>query len=201
MMPGDMIVCGVHSDFIVEDIQVSVPQGHPVLIPAEKVLRSTDVHRALSQGFIFRLHNNNILRQQKVKESVPSDSTDTPVEGDLRTKLSQLQEQNASLLQTQRMLESQVTLLTAQLQAVKPSAPDARIDEILELLKTRQATISDSGRTRVKSSEVEEEVVPTFIPSQIKPSVDEVRISVEETSSKGNVAATANALRKLRANQ
>lgn len=200
MMPGDMIVCGVRGFVVLDDIQVTVPQGHAVLIPADKAVRSTDVHRELSSGALFRLSNNNLLYPPKpqVEEPAAKPVEEGPTVLQLSATIQQLQEQNAVLLRTQQTLQTQVETLTKQLTTAQS---DTRLDDILSLLKTRPVVV-ESRSTVGAREKVETEEVPTYIPSQIKPTdIEASHIVVQETSQKGNVSTAGNALRKLRAGQ
>jgi hypothetical protein len=55
-MSGDMRVIGlVHGTHVLEDIGMDVPYGVTVYIPADKAMRSKDLHRAISTRCIFPL--------------------------------------------------------------------------------------------------------------------------------------------------
>lgn len=215
MNPGDMVVCGVIGDILLDDIPVIVPKGIAIRIPAEQTLRSRDLHRALSQGTIFRLDIQNLLQQQLGKARPGTPPAPPPVVEPLVNEALEAEnlklKADVSRLTTENSrLNGEVGRLQAELARAKKELADTRptqdkLDEILTKLAERPATqvvhVHEGANGKVeKSTQVVEEDAPVFIPSQIRPeNVDTSRIAVQEGSagSKG-VSQAANALRRLK---
>lgn len=214
MGPGDMVVCGVIGDVILDDIHFSVPKGHAVTIPADLVVRSTDLHRQLSQGAIFQLNKNSLLRLKLPRAEepvpVPEVAVELGVENEsLRAENGRLQAENGRLQGDVGRLQGEVAKLKKELLDAKSSSGklEGRLDEIMTLLKDRPATVIQQvvgqNGTKSSTSEPNEGAAPTFIPSQIRPeNVDASRISVQEKSAEaGGISQAASALRKLKEKQ
>ena len=62
MNHGDVIVCGVSEDKLIEDIGVMVPKGDVITVPGAQAYKSKDLWRLISQQVIFQLNSNSLLR-------------------------------------------------------------------------------------------------------------------------------------------
>ena len=174
MNSGDMVVCGVTGDVLIEDIRVSVPKGHAVTVPADLVVRSVDLHRQLSAGAIFQLNTNSLLKlrpppAQEVRRVEAPEVRNLQGENEaLKAENARLQTENAKLqTEVQRLLRENVELRSSS------GRLDGRLDEIMTLLQQRPATVTNiiqAPQNGAKSAPdtVEDGAAPTFIPSQIR---------------------------------
>jgi chromosome segregation ATPase len=215
---GDMVVCGVTSDFIIEDIAFSVPKGHAVTVPADLVVRSIDLHRALSQGIIFQLNINSLLFNKKSPRApaVEEERFANDLAHALQSRTNGLTDENQVLKGDQAKLQEENVRLQTELAAVKAekvrleqeaqaaNSTDEKLNQMLTLLKDRPTVMQTVVQgSRASLPEFQEEAAPNFIPSQIKPDgVDASRIAVQETTAEaGGVSQAKNALRRLKSQQ
>jgi len=213
MNPGDMVVCGVSADIVVEDIGLNVPKGMAVPVPGDSAQRSKDLWRYISQGLIFKCDVSNIVRSappapapvESLKYIEVYNSNLSRIQGelaqvktakaDLETDLGRLQAENAKL-------RAELAEERAKIQKLD------KLDDILTLLQKQPAaqqslrsalvTLPNNGGNG--SSSVEE-AAPMYIPSQIKPdgSSDGVGLVARVGQSDGGaVTGAAQALRNVR---
>jgi len=213
-----MVVCGITRDYLIEDIKFSVPKGHAVTIPVDLVLRSVDLHRALSQGILFQLNTHSLMRL-KFPRTPGGVAEEERFANDLAKQMAQrsnaeseasnlkqekvaLEAENARLREELVALRSENAKLASEAEAAKGT--EGKLDQMLALLKERPATVIQTVTQgtfgKAATSEPVEDDAPKFIPSQIRPdSVDASRISVQEGSTEsGGVASAADALKRFR---
>jgi hypothetical protein len=188
MSTGDVTVLGVTmGDHVLEDIQMSVPQGMIVTIPAELALRSKHLWQAIAQKSIMRIHSGAIGAPIQV----------APHQSNHDVVIAALTDQNKQLHQT---LEEQRAMNAAILEQLRLQT---------EAFKVMMAKVEATGvQVRVVSAQpavagipaaILPDDTPTFIPSSIKPVDAEVRIeSKTEESSATNIASNRSKLRSLR---
>jgi len=218
---GDIVVCGILEDVLVEDIRIMCPKGHATTITADLVVRSTDLHRALSQGRLFQLNTNSLLRLKfpktpggaaeeerfaaDIAKAVAAKSQQeqdrlTGVMGSLQVENDKLRVDNVQLRAENTRLLADNARLQAELDTAKLT--DGKLDQMLSMLKDRPTVVQTVVQGQAAAARVTqaEDDVPKFIPSQIKPeSVDVSRIAVQEQSGEvGGVASASDALKKLR---
>lgn len=183
-MSGGMLVAGLKTGtHFIEDIQVSVPHRTPVFIPAEKVLRSADLYRALGQNLLFKLDDSSLTLE--APPPVPDANSLTIARLEAENKA--LREQNAQL---QVRLEQQMTLIL----------------DGMSRLEQRPVTVVSSGGSSPSSASartVDPDAVstdaPMFLPGSIAPKDAEAQIRVEKHVSEGkSVGAAGDKLRELR---
>lgn len=222
-----MVVCGVIEDVLIEDIRISIPKGHATTIVADLVVRSTDLHRALSQGRIFQLNTHSLLRlkfprtpggaaeeerfasdiakavaekAQSFQDRLEAEAEHLKVEVTrLRLANVQLAAENAQLTANNQKL--QVDNVRLQGEANGTKLTEEKLDQMLSLLKDRPTVVHTVVQgTQGAKAFLPEDDAPTFIPSQIKPEgVDASRIEVQEhTGESGGVSQASDALKKLR---
>lgn len=205
MNAGDVIVCGVASDHVVEDIAFPVPKGVPTRIPGDKAHRSKDLWRAISQNILFRL---TVLPGKKPQEGSEQTTSQNSV-SDLQRQLDSLREE-LSAVTTERdslryellsavaansVLKSDVERLTVELKT--RSEADGKLDLILQEVRNRSRVVEGSGKTEgVQTPDMAE--APMFIPSTIRPEGVTERITVkEESAESSSVSKASNKLREL----
>jgi len=196
MNPGDLVVCGVVTDVLLEDIRISVPKGHAVTIPADLALRSIDLHRQLSAGTIFQLNVNSLLSLKVRPEP------DVPREEQQQVSQGRVPSQEALTLQAEvNRLQAEVSRLqteNADLRAFNEKI-NARFDEVVGMLRHQQPSSSSAQKALVSSLREEEGNVPLYIPAQIRPEVDALRIETQEkTSESAGVNQAAGALKRFK---
>jgi hypothetical protein len=161
----------VMGSVLIEDISVDVPQGVTVVIPAEKSAKSKDLWRLVAQKRLFRLGPQ--------MHSYPTVATVTPNEAD------HLREENRLLLEQNALLRQAI------------SAQGGKLDAILGLLESGK--FAPSNGVQAKPTDLVNGDAPTYIPTEIKPTVADKHIEVKsETSAGSGVAGAGAALRKLR---
>lgn len=222
MSNGDLIVCGVSEDKLVEDIGLMVPKGDAVPVPAILANKSKDLWRLISQGVIFRLNENSLLRvrarvmpdQPPTERGNDRDRFEAEVErlreenDDLVNENGKLFSLNVSLQEEVKRLRSvvatqQSTLETQQTALSARQGHDSKLDAILELVKTQQAGVTyQKGSVsvpRIAVADVDDSA-PLFIPSQIKSDhQEEGRVSLKEEASDASTLTDASkALKGMR---
>lgn len=186
MNNGDVTVCGVSEDKLVEDIGVLVPKGDVVTIPGPLAHRSKDLWRLLSQGLIFQLNANSLLRLKRA-DSTPA----PPVELEkleletqsLRSELTKVQTDNTGLRAEVKSLKLEILRLKEE--GSSQALSQAKLDEVLNLVRSRSIAPSEvrTNGTKPLSVGVEDvdESVPIFIPSKIKSDSDVTgKVSLKE---------------------
>jgi len=194
-MVGDVTVVGLDTTTtVLYDIGMDVPHRAVVTIPADRATMSKDLWRAISQRRVFQLHPGAAGTVQRPVVSLPKPNQDL-----LLDRCKQLEAENAQLRATLAQLEQE---------RAQPAMPQAKIDEILSILKSGIPVVAapSAGTVtplRPKSTAVVEVDVPAFIPTEIKPKDIEGRITEVEasTSEASNLGSAASALRKFRKGQ
>ena len=175
-MTGDTTVFGlVMGTYVIEDIQMDVPHGIAVTIPADKALRSKDLWRGISQRKIFRLG---------------SPSASFNVAPPSVEQMEALRSENQLLRDflTQQAVEYRQAL----------ASQEVKMERILTLL----AQGSNRGLSQeAKHTEAVGGEAPMFIPSKIRPDDVELHMVAQEETSESNLADASEALRRLRQNQ
>lgn len=174
---------------VIEDIQVAVPYRVPVEIPMEKAHISKDLWRMLGQRLIFKLDGGPIDRLMVVEEAPQKLSpSPTPVavsvvaEDSVKKRLSQVERENESLKSS---LVEQGRMLEAILQAVKSPV-------VVQQVVSTPTSVAPP-------TEVVDEGVPMFIPSQIKPEIGDSKIEVQKSATGSTAVSEASEkLKKLR---
>jgi DUF438 domain-containing protein len=163
------------------DIQVMVHHQIPTFIPADKVLNSADLHRALGSKAIFQMLNTMHTSKSSQDLKVLEDEN-----RQLREALMRSTQQGSSLQQSVEGLARQVETLTA------------------AVGKIGTVTATSSPGTRVSANPQSEVVggeIPMFIPDAATPS-GEVQLQVQEVLSEGDGVSDARSkLRQLRKGQ
>lgn len=214
MNPGDMVVCGVSADIVVEDIGLNVPKGMAVPVPGDSAQRSKDLWRYISQGLIFKCDVSNIVRSappapapvESLKYIEVYNSNLARIQGDLaqvRTAKADLETDVGRLQAENAKLRSELAEERAKTQKLD------KLDDILTLLQKHPApqqplrsalvSLPNNGTNGTPSSV--EESAPMYIPSQIKPdgSSDGVGLVARVGQSDGGaVTGAAQALRNVR---
>ena len=208
---GDIVVCGVTQDEVVDDIARPVPKGVPVAIPGDLAHRSKDLWVLLSQGRIFQLNINSLLRK-KLDRSTPEDiHTELQVAkseslalseelSKVRASISELELELESRSQRISTLESELGRLENELALLRrASADSSKLDDIISLLKSRpvqQVVMAPSSTYQAASKDDD---IPMYIPSQIKSDSAGGQVSVKEGSADASSLADASkALKGLR---
>lgn len=210
MNPGDVLVCGVSEDVLVEDIQFSIPRGHAIVVPGDKANKSKDLWRLISQGTVFKLQTNSLLHPSKTQK--PSEAAEEEKNEALKTQIEDLASQVTGLrdelqrakfkLSEQAALEAEVGRLQAENARLRADLAtrdglDSKLETILSAVKDRPATVVVQGSTQKTATPSDD--APIFIPSQIKGEGGESRVNVQETTSDGSgVAGASQALRGLK---
>jgi len=204
---GDIVVCGVTEDILLDDIKFVVPKGEAVTVPADLVVRSTDLYRQLSVGAIFQLNKNSRgLRPNSPPKEEPLESPSLqPVVMAAQVEIEALKSENARLAEENNVLQERVSVLTRESSLLKDSLGiGERLDQMMAMLKNGVAQGPSVLRTSNLNGDSfpSSEEAPVFIPSQIKmDDVDTSRLSTPEsteTTSGAGVSRAANALRKLK---
>jgi hypothetical protein len=183
------LVNGAHT---ILDLNIKVPYGVEVGIPAELALQSRDLWLGISQRQLFQLRPDartpSFLRQPPSEDLVVEQERERLARqvAVLTSQLASLQEENSSLR------SSLSTDMAAQ---------TAKIDALLLALQNG-ALVPSTGTSPVRVAKEAEDVVdgaaPTFIPRQIKPEDVEVRIDIQAESSTAEISSAAERLRQLR---
>lgn len=185
-MHGGMVVVGLTTgDFLIEDIQIRVPHKVAVFIPADKVLKSKDLYRALGQQKVFPLDGGSGI-------SFESSST---VLDEKDARIKELEEENRVLraeLAAQKAVDMRQLVMSLQQNLADLQAGMGR-------LESRTVPVSPSFQA---AGVVLPQVVsdaPTFLPSEIKPKDAEAQIRIEKQVSEGSSLAEAGSkLKELR---
>lgn len=186
MSGEDIIVCGVRDNCLVEDIRVMVPKGEAVCIKGLLANKSRDLWRLLSQGLLFRLNANGLLRS--VRPAAGRSALPAPIEPD---ETAQLRETVARLQVERDSLRAEVGSLREKLYRlqVQPLESDSskevlkKLENLTELVMSRPtATVTIPS---VQPSPPVEDDAPIYIPSQIK-SDGSGRVSMKEQKSDGS---------------
>lgn len=162
-----------------EDIKINVHHQHPTFIPADQVLSSTDLHRALSSKILFKLMDNTTHLPKPQEDKVG------------------LQEENRVLREVlalrEQQLQGSVDALTAQIKTLASAISDMRQAGPVTVVQTAASHSNPASVAGVVGGEV-----PMFIP-EVDVSAAKVRLQVSEQTSEGSsVAEAANRLKQLR---
>jgi hypothetical protein len=196
-MNGDITICSVSADEIIDDIGRSVPKGVPVVIPGDLAHKSKDLWRLVSQGRLFRLNINALISQKAPPLSPPSSIAPNALES----------EYNKAVAEIGRLREdlSRARTEAARAQAEVVSLQEARsqsdkLDDILSMLKDRSVPIARSEHFTTTTESPLDTSIPVYIPSQIKSdSATEGRVSIkEESSGSSSISDASKALREKR---
>jgi hypothetical protein len=186
---GDVRVIGaVGGIHIIEDIARDVPYRGMVIIPAEQALRSKDLWRAISQGFLLQV------------PSAPYPvAPGVPVSDHERARLENyVAELEAHVLRLQNESEAFKRQIEGSTQS-----QSAKLDEILKAIQSGmpmppQAQASGAP-VRPAYEETVDGTAPTFLPSEIKPKDLDARINIQaEESTSGSVSEATDRLRQMR---
>lgn len=203
-----MIVVGrVTGTHLIEDIRVAVPHNVAVPITPDQMIHSKDLHRALNQGFIFKIDGG----------AFHSTSSRVPMAG--QGEIAKLKKENKELCRQlgearmrneglQRALVGLNTNIDGILTAIgslkdnggkaTPVALPPNIMQVFQQLVTQ-------GRLQVGAAPSSEAVggdVPVFIQDEIKPKDAETNIQIEKVATEGSdVSASTKKLRELRQDQ
>jgi len=177
------VICLNMHTVLIEDISVDVPHGVTVDIPASKAQKSKDLWRLLSQKQLFRL-NAGPFADFPPAQAPPPSSAETE----------RLREENRLLVEQNQLLRSAI------------DHQGGKLDAILSLLENpRLVAVTPTGvpvtanGQPARATEVVDEGVPTYIPSEIKPKNVESHVEVKSETSEGpGIAGAGEALRKLR---
>lgn len=219
MNPGDMVVCAVTSDFLIEDISIIVPKGNATTIPAAKVVTSKDLYRGLSQGMLFQLNRNSLLHLarnepqsdelealKRICEVAHNAKEMLQAENEaLKSKIAEQKTQIEALQSSNNRAGAAILHLQAQVKTytdaeVTGKAVDDKLEAILTAVKERPTVVNNvvGGRSVAKETEVVGGDVPHFIPSSIRQEGGTDRISVrEETTEGSSVAAASKQLKRM----
>ena len=210
-MNEDIIVCGVTEDKLIEDIGVMVPKGEVTPISALQANKSKDLHRLLSQGLIFRLNTNSLLRLRGLRpDSTPPvvnpSVTQLQEERDqlahevkmLQTALSQASAANVALTSENAQLRDQMKSLEVVIAGHTDQS--SKLDTLLELVRSRPTTVQVvAGQGSIPAAVEVDDSAPIYIPSQIKSEVSEGRVTLKEGSADaGSLSDASKALKGLR---
>ncbi len=188
MTTGDVTVLGVTmGDHVLEDIQMSVPQGMIVTIPAELALRSKDLWRAVAQKSIMRIHAGPIGAPIQV---APQQTNHDVIVESLSAQNRQLQQ----TLDDQRVMNAAILeQLRLQTEAFKVMAARVEATGVQVRVVAAQPTVAGVPAALLPDD------VPTYIPSSIKPVEADVRIETQQEEAQGaDIANKRNKLRQLR---
>lgn len=177
--------------FFIEDIKVYVPHREAVFIPAEKVLASRDLHRAIATKAVFTLTSTMLPAGMPVVKVDPK-----PIPSD-KARLEALERENQAL--RARLADStQIQSLEQKLQAVLEAV--GRIESAKPTV-----VIGGPGATAHVPSvfgPINEAVggdVPMFIPDNLAPADVNMNVEVkQQVTESGSVAGAASKLRQLR---
>lgn len=201
-MNGDIIVCGVSKDELVEDIGKWVPQGEPTRISGDQAHSSKDLWRLLSQSRLFRLNVNNLVRHQLPAEVVPVPE----LEQEYNKAVADVErlKRELTLARTEAIsARAEVTLLRAENLSMREELVNSgKLDTILKMLKEMPTGVATTATPAVKSHIVELGDIPMYIPTQIKSDGDEGRVSIsEESSDASSLSGASKALKEKRKKQ
>lgn len=177
---------------MIEDIQVDVPQGVQVTIPAEKAHKSKDLWRAINQKqlFLFRSGPHTPMLAP----------VSTAVERELREKNQRLEAENQELRVQLHQQQTEAQKSMQDTQKLMASQQE-RMDSLLKML-TSGAVFSQGPAPRVVGV-VDDTVIdgsaPAYIPESITPKTAESRIETKtEQSGSTGVSGAAGRLREMR---
>lgn len=174
--------------FLIEDLRVWVTHKDPTFIPANQVLASVDLHRALGSKILVQLNNSLPLQTPRSM----SEQRILTLEHEnklLQEALAKSAKQGSDLQASMTGMEQRLASLVG---AVEKLASNPQ--QVVQVLA--------SGATTTPPSEAVGGDVPMFIPDNIVPSGAEVQVQVQEKVSEGTeVSDAVNRLRKLRKGQ
>lgn len=186
---GDVRVIGmVAGNHVIEDIGMDVAFRTVVVIPQDQALRSKDLWRSISQGFLCQIPS---APYPTGAVGVPADSDKARLEkyaAELEARVVRLQSENASLRQ-----DLEGSSLTQ----------SAKLDEILKAiqsgLKVVPAPSQQAGGLPSPAEETVDGAAPTFLPAEIRAKDLDARINIQgEESTSDAVSEAADRLRQLR---
>ncbi len=163
---------------LIPDIQVMVHHQIPTFIPADQVLNSTDLHRAIGSKAIFQMLNTMHTGKPQDQKGVLEDEN-----RQLREALMKSTQQSTALQQSVNDMAKQVGALAA----------------AVTKMGTQQVTLQAVSTVAVQPvSEVVGGEIPMFLPDTVAPTGD-VQIRVQEVLSEGDSVSDARSkLRQLR---
>jgi hypothetical protein len=206
---GDVRVTGLVPDrHTIEDINVNVPYGMTVTIPAELAVQSKQLWLGISQHKLLQLGSASpapkflpptALNQAGHKEREKLEAKVRELNdqiADLKTEVQSLRTENQSL-RTNLAAKGNGAAATA---AVMDPEINAKLDALMAALKSGVPMAGGvAGATTTPKREIADGEAPTFLPSQIKPEDAQVRIDVQgESSESASISSAAEKLRKLR---
>lgn len=208
---GDIVVCAVSVDVVIEDISCNVPRQVPVTIAGDRASKSKDLWRYLSQGTLFRLDIRNVpQRSLAVVPEVVQDSNLVGQTVALSEEVSQLRStlslNKAAYENSLRRLQDENVRLRLELDEERVKSTQlTKLDDILGLLQkqpVRSVLVMPQSAPSAQDSPVDDSA-PKYIPSQIKSdAVIEGGTTVQESRSDGgSVSSASKALRDRRKGQ
>jgi hypothetical protein len=167
--------------FLIQDIRVYVEHGKATFIPADKVVSSRDLHRALSDKQLFHLTSS--MLQQQAQDPRVADLTRT--NEDLRRQLAEQQGQwQRSVESLEKKLDNVLVAVSQQPKVITVQAPAAetavKID--WELKEGANDIVDETG---------------TYVPN-IRAKADSVNVTVTPKTEEVSIEETAKRLRHTR---
>jgi hypothetical protein len=206
-MPGDVIVCGVQADEVIEDLGKKVPKSVATHISADNANKSKDLWSLLSQSRLIRLNVNPLLRAPQSTAQASIGVSDI-LEAEYNKAVAEVVKlrYDLSLARTEAVtLKLELGLANEEIARLRTeSSQSHKLDDILSLLKERALQVSADANVGIGPQYlVPDDYVPMFIPSQIKSDVTESsRVAVKEESSSSSALSDASrALREKRKKQ
>lgn len=203
LMNGDVVVCAVSQDELIEDIGRMAPKGEPTHIPADLVVKSRDLNVLLSQSRLIRLNVNPLVRaatrgpvaEPPVPEVNELYSRALVENEQLRAEIGKIKAENVSL----RAELGHAQTHNAKLK--EEAGNSGKLDVILKMLQSMPAGVPFTMSEDKTSVSVLDDI-PLYIPSQIKSDSTEGRVSVaEETTDGSSLSGASKALKEKRKKQ
>jgi hypothetical protein len=200
-MSGDLIVCGVSADEVIEDLGKIVPKSVATHISALNANKSKDLWRLLSQSRLIQLNVNPLLRAPSATAPTSVDEGAVVLQAEYNKAVAEVAKLRSDLASAR----SELVRANEEIARLKGDANHAtKLDDILTLLKERPVTQVVMGHMASPQSVLPvDDDVPMYIPSQIKSDVnEESRVAVkEESTSSTTLSDASKALREKRKKQ
>jgi hypothetical protein len=205
---GDLIVCGVSADEVIEDLGKIIPKSVATHIPAENAHKSKDLWRLLSQSRLIRLNVNPLLKYPTASTPTLASEGVEILQTEYNKAVSEIARLKADLSSVRSetiALRLELVRANQEIARVKDEATHGnKLDDILALLKERPTVVVSQGTVQAPSpltAMVDD--VPMYIPSQIKSDANEESrvIMKEESTSSSTLSDASRALREKRKRQ